>query len=92
MDVAAKLNPAFLALSRLRRRRFDDSIAQCTEQLAANPLDKAVWFIKLRALTGKAFVDDMDMEEEGVAEILMDDNAMQKAPRYGCSECAREQL
>lgn len=85
VDVAAKLNPAFLALSRLRRRRFDDSIAGCTEQLAINPLDKAVWFIKLRALTGKAFVDDMDMEEEGVAEILMDDNAMSKAPRPGTS-------
>ena len=85
VDVAAKLNPAFLALSRLRRRRFDDSISLCTEQLAQNPLDKAMWFIKLRALTGKAFVDDMDMEEEGVAEILMDDNAMSKAPRPGTS-------
>jgi tetratricopeptide repeat protein 8 len=68
-----------------RRRRFDDTITQCTEQLSVNPLDKAVWFIKLKALTGKAFVDDMDMEEEGVAEILMDENAMQKAPRPGTS-------
>lgn len=64
-----------------RRRRFDECITQCTEQLVANPLDRAVWFIKLKALTNRAFVDDMDMEEEGVAEILMDDNAMQKAPR-----------
>lgn len=64
-----------------RRRRFDECITQCTEQLAVNPLDRAVWFIKLKALTNRAFVDDMDMEEEGVAEILMDDNAMQKAPR-----------
>jgi len=84
-DVAAKLNPAFLAYSRLKRRRFDESITQCTEQLRANPLDKAVWMIKLRALTGRAYIDDMDMEEEGVAEMLMDDNAMQKAARPGTS-------
>jgi len=84
-DVASKLNPAFLALSRLRRRRFDECIDDCTSYLSSSPLDRAVWLIKLRALTQKSYVDDMDLEEEGVAEILMEENAMQKAARPGTS-------
>lgn len=41
----------------------------------------SVLLYKVRALTQKAYLDDTDMEEEGIAEILMDDNAMAKAPR-----------
>lgn len=79
------INPAFLALSKLRRRKFDEAIQICDEQLAQNPRDEAVWFIKCRALTQKNYIDDMDMEEEGVAEVLLDENAMAKQPRPGTS-------
>jgi tetratricopeptide repeat protein 8 len=37
--------------------------------------------VKTRALTGKMYIDDTDLEEEGIAELLLDDNAMSKAPR-----------
>jgi tetratricopeptide repeat protein 8 len=40
-----------------------------------------VWFLKCRALTAKNWIDDAEMEEEGVAEMLLDDNAMASAPR-----------
>lgn len=79
------MNPAFLALSRLRRRKFDSSIDLCTNILNENPLDQQVWFMKCRGMTLKNYIDDTDLEEEGVADILMDENSMAKAPRPGTS-------
>jgi hypothetical protein len=48
---------------------------------SARLLLQAVWFLKCRALTAKSYIDDTDMEEAGVAEMLLDDNAMASAPR-----------
>jgi len=79
------MNPAFLALSRMRWRRFDESIDTCTEMLERNSYDQQAWYIKMRALTLKSFIDDTEMEEEGIADELMDDNVMQSAPRPGTS-------
>jgi len=36
-------------------------------------------------LTKNAYIDDLEMDEEGIADILMDDNAMATAPRPGTS-------
>lgn len=79
------IDPAFYVLSLLRRRQFDSCIDKCTQLLALNPYDQQLWYIKARALTQKNWVDDTEMEEEGVAEVLMDDNAMAAAPRPGTS-------
>ena len=79
------IDPAFYALSKLRRRRFDEAVGQCTALLRENNRDQAVWYIKTRALTLSNWVDDTDLEEEGVAEMLLDDNAMASAPRPGTS-------
>lgn len=67
---ATAINPVFLAHSRLRRRRFDDTIQLCTDLLEKNKLDQQVWFLKVRATTLKNWVDDTELEEEG--EILLD--------------------
>ena len=83
--VSSKLNPAYLALSRFRRARYDECIEGCTSILAATPLDKAVWTLKTLALTAQAYIDDTDMEEEGIAEMLLDDNAISRTPRPGTS-------
>ena len=74
VGVADKVDPIYLALSRFRRRRFDDSANICTEVLEQNPYDQvrqqhpgqwicwstipvqAVWFLKCRSLTEKAYV------------------------------------
>ncbi|GAB5356894.1 hypothetical protein AAMO2058_000327600 [Amorphochlora amoebiformis] len=79
------INPVFLARSKFRRRKFQECVDLCTNTLASNSYDMAVWFLKCRALTMIDYVDDTDIEEEGVAEILMDDNAMSKMPRPGTS-------
>lgn len=60
----ARLRP-LLALSRLRRRRFDDAIELSTAMLKESPLDQQAWFIKVRATSLKAWVDDTQLEEQG---------------------------
>jgi len=75
----------FLAQSKLRRRKFDDCIAICTDILNENPYDQAVWYLKAQALTEKNYVDDLEMDEEGAGDILMDENAISEAPRPGTS-------
>lgn len=35
----------------------------------------------MRCLIGKDFIDDAELEEEGVAEMLMDENSLASAPR-----------
>merc|ERR1719503_33182 len=79
------MNPFFLAASRMRRRKYDDAIDICTELLDKNPRDQACWFLKCRALTCKQWIDDIEVDEEGVADILMDENAVAQAPRPGTS-------
>lgn len=64
-DPSTGINPVFLAHSRLRRRRFDDTIQLCTDLLEKNKLDQQVWFLKVRATTLKNWADDTELEEEG---------------------------
>lgn len=79
------LNPFFKALSRFRQRRWDECVDICTDLLEQNSRDQAVWFLKCRALTCKLWMDDVEIDEEGVADILMDENAVAQAPRPGTS-------
>ena len=37
---------------------------------------QAAWFLKGRALTEQTYVDEVEMEEEGIAELFMDDNTI----------------
>eukprot|EP00744_Colponema_vietnamica_P015647 GILI01021941.1.p1 GENE.GILI01021941.1~~GILI01021941.1.p1 ORF type:complete len:520 (-),score=157.53 GILI01021941.1:66-1583(-) len=80
-----EMDPFLLALSRFRRRKFDDTVDICTHILDQNPYDQAVWFLKCRALTEKNFIDDLDVEEEGVADLLLDENAVHNTARPGTS-------
>ncbi len=84
-SVASGISQTWLAMSRFRRRKFESAISICTKELESNPRDEAVWFLKARALTQNVFIDDLDIEEENVADILLDDSAMAKAPRPGTS-------
>jgi len=79
------MDPVYLALSRLRRQRLDESMAVATDLLARNPYDQQVWWVKCRGLTNKNWMDDTEIEEEGIAEMLLDDNATAALPRPGTS-------
>ncbi|GBG34007.1 Tetratricopeptide repeat protein 8 [Hondaea fermentalgiana] len=78
-------SPAFLAMSRFRRRRYEECVDLCSEILAENPYDKAIWLLKTQALTAMTFIDDSDLEELGIADAVMDDNATASMPRPGTS-------
>ncbi|GMH44731.1 hypothetical protein BSKO_12683 [Bryopsis sp. KO-2023] len=82
---ANDLDPVWLAHSRLRRRRFDESIELCGQVLAKTPYDQAVWYLKCRALTLKNWIEDTEIEEEGAADILLDENAIAQVARPGTS-------
>ncbi|CAJ1442973.1 unnamed protein product [Effrenium voratum] len=84
-DPGSSLNPFFRAVSRFRQRRWDECIDLCTELLEQNPRDQAAWFLKCRALTSKQWIDDVEIDEEGVADLLLDENAVAQAPRPGTS-------
>jgi len=75
----------WLAQSKLRRRKYDECIELCSDLLNKNPYDQAVWYLKCRALTLKNWIDDTELEEEGLAEELLDDNAIAQMPRPGTS-------
>jgi tetratricopeptide repeat protein 8 len=77
--------PLALTLALARSRQYEETIAMCTELLASNPYDQAVWYLKCRSLTLLAWVDDTDFEEEGVADVLLDENATASLPRPGTS-------
>jgi tetratricopeptide repeat protein 8 len=79
------LDPLFAAQAAFRRRDFDRCLSLCTALLAASPFDQAVWLLKCRALTARGFVDDVEVDDEGIAEVLLDDNAVAQAPRPGTS-------
>ncbi|KAK7028963.1 Tetratricopeptide repeat protein 8 [Halocaridina rubra] len=79
------MDPLFLAISSFKRRKFEKCINICTELLSKNPYDQAVWSLKMRALTDQVWVDECDGEEEGLADVLMDDNTIASVARPGTS-------
>eukprot|EP00729_Bicosta_minor_P024060 gene24060-29799_t len=57
----------------------------CTQILERSPYDKAAWFLKARAETEKVYTDEIEMEDEGMAELMLDDNSTAEIPRPGTS-------
>lgn len=78
----SQIDPLWHALSKLRRGKLDQCIAICDEMLANNPNDQAAWMTKCRAVVKQNYIDDIEMDEEGVAEMLLDENALASMPRY----------
>mmetsp|Transcript_25087 Transcript_25087/g.34412 ORF Transcript_25087/g.34412 Transcript_25087/m.34412 type:complete len:510 (-) Transcript_25087:115-1644(-) len=79
------VDPVWLAMSRMRQRKFESCVETCDKILVANQRDQAALFLKCRALTWENYTHEADMEEEGVAELLLDDNATASMPRPGTS-------
>ncbi|GAX76630.1 hypothetical protein CEUSTIGMA_g4076.t1 [Chlamydomonas eustigma] len=79
------MNPVWLAQSRLRRRKFDECLEICNPLLDKNPYDQAAWYLKCRALTLKNWIDDTEIEEEGIADILLDEHETAQVARPGTS-------
>lgn len=46
---------------------------------------QAAWFLKAKSLAEEARIDEAEMEDEGIAEMLIDENATAQVPRPGTS-------
>ncbi|XP_021929150.1 tetratricopeptide repeat protein 8-like [Zootermopsis nevadensis] len=79
------MDPFYTALSFYRRQKYEDCASVCTELLEKNPYDQAIWTLKMKALTQQVYVDDIEAEEEGIAEALMDNDIVAQVARPGTS-------
>ncbi|XP_045473974.1 tetratricopeptide repeat protein 8 [Harmonia axyridis] len=72
------------AISLFRRKKYDKCIEKCTEILDLHPLDQAAWCLKMRAMTQRVYVDDIETEDALESDIF-DTNIVATAPRPGTS-------
>ncbi|MBN3271131.1 TTC8 protein, partial [Polyodon spathula] len=79
------MDPVFLALSYFRRRKFQQCSDLCSQVLEKSPYDKAAWSLKTQALTEMVYVDEVDVDQEGIAEMVLDENAIAQVARPGTS-------
>ncbi|KAM6360402.1 tetratricopeptide repeat protein 8 isoform 2-T2 [Alca torda] len=77
--------PLFQAWSYFRRRKFRQCADLCSQLLERPPGEQAAWSLKTRALTEMVYVDELDMDQEGIAEIMLDENAIAQVARPGTS-------
>ncbi|GIX88931.1 tetratricopeptide repeat protein 8 [Caerostris extrusa] len=56
-----------------------------TTILEEKPYDEAAWTLKMKALTQEVYVDDLETDEEGIADIIMDENSIAQMARPGTS-------
>ena len=75
VDCGQQVDPLWMAMSKLRRGRLQECISICDEILSANPSDQAAWIIKCKAVIKQNYIDDIEMDEEGLAEMILDENA-----------------
>eukprot|EP00043_Microstomoeca_roanoka_P027879 m.16263 g.16263 ORF g.16263 m.16263 type:complete len:505 (+) comp8043_c0_seq1:78-1592(+) len=79
------LDPLYQAHFLFRRRKYTEAADICTILLEKNPYDKAAWYLKTRCLTEDVRIDETELEEEGLAEVMLDENAVASLPRPGTS-------
>ncbi|XP_037550953.1 tetratricopeptide repeat protein 8 isoform X1 [Nematolebias whitei] len=89
------MDPLFLALSYFRRRKLQQCSDICTKILQDSPYDQvrdsslliseAAWSLKTRALTEMVYIDEVDVDQEGIAEMMLDENSIAQVARPGTS-------
>ncbi|KAK7197843.1 Tetratricopeptide repeat [Novymonas esmeraldas] len=71
------MDPAYYALSLLRRRKLEECIAVATHHLtlptaAAAALDESLWYIQTKAMVLQGWYDDAEIEDDGVDDVLLE--------------------
>ncbi|XP_076834613.1 tetratricopeptide repeat protein 8 isoform X3 [Brachyhypopomus gauderio] len=85
MEVTLTMDPLFLAWSYFRRRKFQKCSDICTKVLEDNPYDQAAWSLKTRAVTEMVYIDEVDVDQEGIAEMMLDESSIAQVARPGTS-------
>lgn len=83
--VIASLDTFYSACMDLRKHNYDKCIESCTIILSKNPYDQAAWALKMRALTEQLSIDDIEAEEEGIADSYFNSDAIAENARVGTS-------
>ncbi|KAM3871471.1 tetratricopeptide repeat protein 8 isoform 5-T5 [Diretmus argenteus] len=79
------MDPLFLAWSYFRRRKFQRCSDLCTKVLEDSPYDQAAWSLKTRALTEMVYIDEIEVDQEGIAEMMLDESCIAQVARPGTS-------
>lgn len=64
------MDPFYLALSLFRRRKYEQCIEVCNQLLISDPNLEGPWELKMRAMTQRVYVDDIEAEEDAVTGSL----------------------
>ncbi|XP_065449570.1 tetratricopeptide repeat protein 8 isoform X1 [Chrysemys picta bellii] len=90
-----EMEPLLQAWSYFRRRKFQLCADLCSQLLEKSPghqepdseftVTQAAWSLKTRALTEMVYVDEIDIDQEGIAEMMLDENAIAQVARPGTS-------
>ncbi|KAM8913234.1 tetratricopeptide repeat protein 8 isoform 1-T1 [Spinachia spinachia] len=80
-----KMDPLFLALSYFRRRKLQQCSDICTKILQDNPYDQAAWSLKTRAITEMVYIDEIEVDQQGIAEMMLDESSIAQVARPGTS-------
>ncbi|VDK80386.1 unnamed protein product [Litomosoides sigmodontis] len=79
-------DPSLLrALLHFKRNNIDEAMQICTSMLERNSTDQAAWSLKLSCLTEKFYIDELENDERGVAELFLDDTVLASKARPGTS-------
>ncbi len=74
-----------LAMSRFKRNRFDECIKLCDEILKENEADLFTQVLKTHAIRRKNYVDDLELDDEGLGDKILDDHKISNQARPGTS-------
>lgn len=57
------MDPFYLAISLFHRKKYDECISTCNLLLQKNPQHKAPWELKMRVMTQRVYVDDIEADD-----------------------------
>lgn len=60
------MDPFYKALSLFRLRKYEECNEICNQLLASNPSLQGPWELKMRSMTQRVYVDDIEAEEDAV--------------------------
>jgi tetratricopeptide repeat protein 8 len=80
------MDPSFYkALSLFRLRKYEKCIEMCNQLLSGSPQLQGPWELKMRAMTQRVYVDDIEAEDDGVVDDPLDTEILATAPKPGTS-------
>lgn len=60
----------FAAVSLFRRRKYDECIEVCNELLQNNALHQGPWELKMRSMTQRVYIDDIEADDDVAGKFL----------------------